>query len=154
MFRDNRQRGFTLIELMIVVTLLGILAAIAFPSYMDQVRKARRTDAETALTQAVQRMELQFARNATYATATLNDVAAPFNQTQSPDGYYTITLIAPGVTTYTLQATPNVFLRANPVLGRVNQQLDAVSMFQINELGQKTHTRTDAVPVPPGWKSP
>lgn len=45
----GRQSGFTLIELMITVAVIGILAAVAYPSYLDQVQKSRRADAQAAL---------------------------------------------------------------------------------------------------------
>ena len=73
MKRDNRKRGFTLIELMIVVAVVGILAAIAYPSYTDSVRKARRTDAKSALTEAAQKLEIFYARNSSYS-ADLTDI--------------------------------------------------------------------------------
>jgi type IV pilus assembly protein PilE len=151
MFTNAKQRGFSLIEIMFVVTIIGLLAAMAFPTYMDHVRKARRTDAENALMRAVQRMELQFARNATYVGATLQGGGIV---TQSTDGYYTITITNQGVNNYTLQATPNIFLNAIPAQGRISQNLDPVIWFQINAMGQKTHARNDGVPAPPGWKSP
>ncbi|MBK6336753.1 MAG: type IV pilin protein [Betaproteobacteria bacterium] len=59
-------RGFTLIELMIVVTILGILAAIALPAYNDYVRRSRIVEATTALADARTRMERHFLDNRTY----------------------------------------------------------------------------------------
>ena len=53
----SQTRGFTLIELMIAVAILGIIAAIAYPSYLDQVRKSKRSDAQSALLQAANRQE-------------------------------------------------------------------------------------------------
>ena len=52
--RPTAARGFTLIELMIVVAVVAILASVAYPSYVSQVRKGRRADAETVLLQAEQ----------------------------------------------------------------------------------------------------
>ncbi len=58
--------GFTLTEIMIVVVVISILAAIAYPSYIDSIRKARRSDAVSELMKVAQKMEVFYARNAAY----------------------------------------------------------------------------------------
>lgn len=88
------QRGFTLIELMVTVAIVGILASIAYPSYQSSVIKSRRTDAEGALLGLANAMERNFTTTNSYLGVTPTDTA-----------YYTIT-IAPTATSYTLSATP------------------------------------------------
>jgi type IV pilus assembly protein PilE len=60
-------RGFTLIELMIVVAVVAILAAVAFPAYTQYVEQTRRADAQSALLNAAQNLERCFTRNNSYA---------------------------------------------------------------------------------------
>lgn len=84
--------GFTLVELMVVVLLVAILAAIAYPSYREQIRKARRADAQAVLMQAAQFMERYYTENGTYKDAVLPYDKSPVDGTVS---YYAIALTVP-----------------------------------------------------------
>ncbi len=114
-----RHKGFTLVELMIAVAIVAVLAAIAFPSYQESVRKTRRVDAQGMMMELVQRMERFYAENRCYSNADnlaitgICDgaaVAVPAALAQSPkDGatkYYNLSLPAVAATTFTINATP------------------------------------------------
>lgn len=109
-------KGFTLVELMVVVAIIGILAGIAYPSYQDSVTKSRRVDAQGVLMGFANAMERHFTENNTYcgsAVATacpvVNGVPTVYS-TQSPiDGatvYYNLIIQAANASTYNLRATP------------------------------------------------
>lgn len=103
-------RGFTLIELVIVMAVAAILAAVAYPSYQDAVSKARRSDGMLVLTEATQFMERYAALNLRYdQNAAGTAVELPSNLQYAPkEGttkYYEITVTA-DEETFTLEAKP------------------------------------------------
>lgn len=85
----RKSNGFTLIELMITVAVIGLLAAVVFPSYQSQVRKSRRADAVQALAQLQQGQE-RFRANSPVYGATLAN-AGIVNATTT-GGYYTLAI--------------------------------------------------------------
>ncbi len=114
------QHGFTLIELMITVAIVGILASIAVPAYQDSVRKSRRADAKGVLLGLANAMERYFTENNSYCdaaaggTAVANcgtateDTGEPSIYTIPPEtaSFYTITISAATASSYTLSAAP------------------------------------------------
>ena len=64
--KTSGQKGFSLIELVIAVAIVGILAAIAYPTYQEQVRKGKRTDATSSLLELAQRLERCYTQNNAY----------------------------------------------------------------------------------------
>ncbi len=104
-------RGFTLVELMIVVAIIAVLAAVAYPAYQDQVRKSRRAQAKADLVELSQMAERWRTVNNTYAT-----FVPPF--TQSPrngTAQYSIAFAVPtgSISAYTLTATPATATKQN-----------------------------------------
>jgi len=82
------QQGFSLIELMIVVAVIGILAAVAYPAYQDYVIRAKRGDAMNALASLRIAQEKYRANNSSFAGGASNINGVDYSE--SPDGYWTI----------------------------------------------------------------
>lgn len=100
-----KKNGFTLVELMIVVAIIGILAAIAYPSYQDSVMKTKRAVAQAGLMELASFMERFFTENNRYHqtnAATPVAVALPFSSNDD----YDFTLPTKTATTFILNAKP------------------------------------------------
>ena len=97
-------RGFTLIEVMIVIAILAIITAVAAPLLDNQKRKGYRSDAIIALTQAVQRQERWRTENGTY-TSDVTKLTST-GTAASPEGKYSLAVSNVTSETYTISATP------------------------------------------------
>ena len=162
----NSVKGFTLIELMIAVAILGIISAIAVPSYVEYVRKGKRADAKVELLRIAQMQESYFVQNLSYAqnfkasTATLGGLGLGTTATiDTEQGEYKVGIAAldsgggtctglptDACTTYTLTATP--------VTGK-SQANDASCLgFTLTNTGLKgiTVTGASAATIRSCWK--
>ena len=98
----HAQNGFNLTELMIVVAVVGILAAIAYPNYTASVDKSRRADAQVSLMTAAQTLERCYTMQNNYTECGFSDG----DTFDSDEAFYRITVTSIGTQTYTLTATP------------------------------------------------
>ncbi len=128
----NRTKGFTLVELLVTVAIVGILAAIAYPSYTANIQKTRREDAKATLMGLANALERHFTENSSYCdagttvaagcgNAGTGDTAAPtiFSSVSPIDGgdvFYNLTINAVTATSYTIRATP-AGVQVNDVCG-------------------------------------
>ena len=131
-----RQAGITLIELMMVLTIVAILGAIAVPSYTQYTRRAHRTDAKTALLRLATNQERFYLQNRRYGTNAAADLAAlGFNSALSENGAYAITITAADPTSgFTATATAVAG-------GAFDQRNDTDCLqFKIDETGRRSAT--------------
>jgi len=130
--------GFTLMELLIVVFIVGLLAAIAYPTYMNSMVKVRRDAAKTCLAEDAQFMERFYTTNLRY-DQTLAGVAValpPCSSGADVNNFYTISLVNPLPRSYTLQAVPKAV--------QATRDTDCGTLG-LDNVGTKTKTGTNTV---------
>lgn len=98
--------GFTLIELMIVVAIIGVLAAIAYPNYQQHMQKSRRSDAQVALVQMAAAQERWYLQNNTYTNVLANVGCTDLAGICTENRWYTLSIPVANASTFTLTATP------------------------------------------------
>jgi type IV pilus assembly protein PilE len=124
------QRGFSLIEMMITVAIIGILASIAVPQYNDYVTRSRLVEAQSKLSETRVRLEQYFVNNRTYAGFTCKQDAA------TGENFNIDCPVKPDATTFSITAT-------GTDLGKMKG-----FAFSLNDLNQRSSTITAT-----GWKA-
>lgn len=100
-----KKNGFSLIELVVAMGIVGILAAIAIPAYTSYTKTANRTDATRTLTSYTQALERCYSQAFTYIGCSAIPATLPATSSQ---GYYSITFPVLTASTFTITATPKI----------------------------------------------
>lgn len=129
----RKQRGLTLVELMVVVAVMAIIAAVAYPLYTAQAQKSRRADAKIALETVAMAQERYYTLNGQYA-ATLGSlqVSGDIQGGTSDEGYYSVAVAVGGTNSEQFTAT------AAALSGNAQSGDSACQTFTLNQLGTKT----------------
>jgi type IV pilus assembly protein PilE len=137
---DRPSPGFTLVELMIALTIIAVLASIAVPMYTKQVQKSRRVDARTAVTDLAGREERYLSTAGTYT-----NVAANLGYTALPvvvgSGYYTLSVNVPVVAA---GVQPTYTVIATVVAGSSQIRDGACQYFSVDNTGKQFSSATNA----------
>ena len=99
----RRMRGITLLELMIVVVIVGIMAAIAYPNYRDFAARAKRNEAKSILMEIAVNQERFYLQNSRYGT--LTELGYPANTIETDTGSYSVTVNGADAVNFDAQAT-------------------------------------------------
>jgi len=124
----TKTRGFTLIELMIVIAVLSIIVAVGYPSYLEQVKKSRRAEGMGQLLELADRMERAYSDSGTYPTAISEVYVAT-----TDGGFYTLSIVTANNVSFVVSAAPTS-------LG--DQNKDKCQTFTLTSLGDKSVTNS------------
>jgi type IV pilus assembly protein PilE len=127
-----RINGFSLVELLVVVAILGIVTSIAYPSYVDNVVKSNRSEALREVLRIANLQEQYYVDSRKY-TALMTDLGLSADPFITESGYYSIDATVSDAT----------FVVTASALGTQATRDSACTTLQINEVGQKTATSTD-----------
>jgi type IV pilus assembly protein PilE len=135
--RHRTGLGFTLIELMIAVVIFALLAAIAYPNYINHIRKSRRAEAKTLLLEAQSKQERFLTENNVYATS-MTTLGYAANPTPTENAWYTV-----AVTNVVGPPDPSFRLDAIPQNDQTNDT--ACGTLQIDSFGRQFITGSSTV---------
>jgi type IV pilus assembly protein PilE len=123
-------KGFSLIELMIVLAIIGVLGAISYPSYDSYMKKSRRSDGKIALQRMADRQERFYLQNNTYTTNTAN-----VGGTGTDENYYVLSIDSADVNGFALTATA---VAGGPQAGDNTTSHGDCTVLQLTAAGAKT----------------
>lgn len=131
-------RGFTLVELMTVLAVAALLAGIAYPSYLAQVAKGRRSDGQQALVALAQKLERFYAERGSYAGAMLG--RGGIYPSASTGGFYALSITTQTADGFVIAATPQ-----GAQLG------DTCAVLGTNQYGEQTVSTAATLPAAKCW---
>jgi type IV pilus assembly protein PilE len=147
-FQRVRNSGFTLVELMIVVAIIGILAAVAYPSYVESVRKSKRAEARASLMNLLQQQERYMTQNSTYAAFALASAGTlPFkdyssaNSTAAASSHRLGARVCAAIGAVTPTARDCIEVFAQPQSGVFTDPI--ITSMAIDTQGRRTCTGSD-----------